>query len=343
MTEPVAGNSKAGGPAKAAPDTEGAGSSRAGTSTPIAWLKTLVPWAIAGGILYYLFSEASVAEAWEAARTARLEIFLPAMLFVVLLWFLIDSAAFAYIFTRYNAFLSGAEARSLRGMTYLLTPINWNLGTAAVILHLRSSKRISALDSTSTMMFYQMIDGMILAGYVLIGVVLLPDSSETRSLRNIALGFECFQVFILIVFMNARPSWPWLERLRARGLFRTLRMATLRELGFILLLKTLYFAAWIGIFWFGCHAFGIELPLFLAIAATPAVLMVGALPITPAGLGTQQAAMIYFFSPYGDEAAILAFGLTFPVALIIIRCVVGVRYMSDLPKLRRAMAERAAA
>ena len=166
-------------------------------------------------------------------------------------------------------------------------------------------------------------------------------SPETRSLRNIALVFECFQLFIVIVFMSTRPSWAWLERLRARGFFRTFRMATVKDFSFLLLLKALYFAAWIGIYWLGCYTFGIELPLHLAIAATPAILIVGALPITPAGLGTQQAAMIYFFSPYGTEEAILAFGLTFPVALILFRCLIGMRYIRDLPKLRRAMAEQA--
>ena len=41
--------------------------------------------------------------------------------------------------------------------------------------------------------------------------------------------------------------------------------------------------------------------------------------------------------------AILAFGLTFPVALILFRCLLGLRYLSDLPKLRRAVADRQAA
>jgi uncharacterized membrane protein YbhN (UPF0104 family) len=307
------------------------------------WLKRLAPWVIAGGILYYLFTEVPIAEAWEAARSAHLALLLPVMLCVVLLWFLIDSAAFAFIFTRYNAPLSWAEARSLRGLTYLLTPINWNLGLAAVILHLRTSKKIGALDSTSTMFFYQTIDGMILAGCVLIGVVMLPESPETISLRNIAIGFECLQVFNLIVFMNSRPNWRWLERLRALGIFRSFALARLRDLAVLFLLKGVYFAAWIALFWLGCRAFGVELPIQLAIAATPAVLLAGALPITPAGLGTQQATMLYFFSPYGEEAAILAFGLTFPVALILFRCLVGARYMSDLPKLREAMAEQRAA
>jgi len=71
-------------------------------------------------------------------------------------------------------------------------------------------------------------------------------------------------------------------------------------------------------------------------AATPGILLAGAIPITPAGLGTQQAAMVYFFSSYGSKAAILAFGLTFPVALVLSRCLLGLLYLRDLRKLRRA-------
>jgi uncharacterized membrane protein YbhN (UPF0104 family) len=306
-------------------------------------LRRLAPWAIAAGILYYLFSQVPIAEAWAALRAARLELFLPVMLAAVILWFGVDSAAFAFLFSRFNARLSWAEARSLRGVTYLATPVNWNLGTAAVILHLRSSKEIGALDSTSTMFFYQTIDGMILAAYVLLGVLLLPESPETISLRRIALGFEGFQVANLVILMNTRPEWRWLDRIRGLGLFRTHRIATLRDLIYLFAIKGFYFAVFVGVFWFGSLSFGIELPFVLAIAATPAILMAGAIPITPAGLGTQQAAMLYFFSPYGDEAAILAFGLAFPVALILFRCLLGLRYLSDLPKLRRAVADRQAA
>ena len=169
------------------------------------WFKRVAPWAIAGAIFYYLFSEVPITDAWDAARSARLELFLPVMLAAVLLWFLIDSAAFAFLFTRFNAKLAWAEARSLRGMTYLLTPINWNLGTAAVILHLRTSKHIGALESTSSMVFYQLVDGMVLASFVALGVALLPSSPEMTSLRNGAVGFVLFQVVTMAFLMG---SWP---------------------------------------------------------------------------------------------------------------------------------------
>ena len=84
-------------------------------------LRKLAPWAIAAGILYYLFSQVPIAEAWAAMRAARLELFLPVMLAAVMLWFLVDSAAFAFLFSRFNARLSWTEARSLRGVTYLAT------------------------------------------------------------------------------------------------------------------------------------------------------------------------------------------------------------------------------
>jgi uncharacterized membrane protein YbhN (UPF0104 family) len=309
-------------------------------SLAFAWFKKIAPWAVAAGIMYSLFSEVPIADAWAAARAARLEIFLPVMMIAVLLWFLIDSAAFAFLFSRFNAKLSWSEARSLRGMTYILTPINWNLGTAAVILHLRSSKQIGALDSTSSMAFYQMVDGLVLASYVGLGAALLPASPEIESLYKIALGIVVFQVASLWVFMGSKPGWGWLARFRNFGIFRTHQAAAPRDVAVLILMKGVYFSVFIGVFWSGCRAFGIDLPLQLAVAATPAILLAGALPITPAGLGTQQAAMLYFFSSHGSEASILAFGLAFPVTLLLFRLFLGLPYLKDMPKLRTAMAER---
>ncbi len=301
-------------------------------------LKKVGPWVIAAAILYYVFSQVALADAWAAGREANLELFLPIMLLAVLLWFAIDSAAFAFLFTRFNEKFDWSEARSLRGMTYLLTPINWNLGTAAVILHLRSSKRIDAIDSTSTMVLYQMIDGVVLGSFALAGVFALPDSPELASLQTVVLGLVAFQFLSLVVLVANRPRTVILDRIRGVGLFRSHRIAHSGDIALLFLMKFFYFAVFIGAYWVGCRAFDIALPISLAAAATPVILMAGALPITPAGLGTQQAAMLFFFAPYGEEASILALGLTFPVALLFFRMLVGLPYLGDLPKLRAAIA-----
>jgi uncharacterized membrane protein YbhN (UPF0104 family) len=103
-------------------------------------------------------------------------------------------------------------------------------------------------------------------------------------------------------------------------------------------MKSVYFAVFLAVYWFGCDAFGINLPISVAAAAAPLIIFAGALPFTPAGLGTQQAAMLSFFAPYGDEASILAFGLMYPLTLVLMRALLGLPYLKDLSKLTTAIA-----
>lgn len=311
-------------------------------SAVIVWGKKLAPWVITVLIFYYLFATVPFEDTWKAAQAAQLEVFLPVMLVAVVLWFLIDSAAFAFLFTRFNANVTWAEARSLRGLTYLLTPINWNLGTAAVILHLRTSKRIGALESTSTILLYQSVDGMVLAGFAGLGALLLPVTAASTSIRNIGLGIVLVSAVSLAFMMGNWGSYRWATRIRGLGVFQSHRKAVWKDVAVLIVLKSFYFAVFIFSYWMGCEAFGVELPLSFAFASTPAVMMSAALPITPGGFGTQQAAMLYFYSPYGEEAAVLAFAFTFPVVLLLFRALLGLPYLKDLPALRKTMQEQKA-
>ena len=62
-------------------------------------------------------------------------------------------------------------------------------------------------------------------------------------------------------------------------------------------------------------------------------MMMGAVPISPAGLGTQAAAMLFFWSDAGEAASIVAYGLVFPVALTLARVVLGTPYMREFKML----------
>jgi hypothetical protein len=48
--------------------------------------------------------------------------------------------------------------------------------------------------------------------------------------------------------------------------------------------------------------------------------------------------MLSFFAPYGDEASILAFGLMYPLTLVLMRALLGLPYLKDLSKLTTAIA-----
>jgi hypothetical protein len=68
--------------------------------------------------------------------------------------------------------------------------------------------------------------------------------------------------------------------------------------------------------WLAMRVWGIAVPLSVGLTTMPVVVIASALPISPAGLGTTQAALVYFYSSYAtgatadDRAAsVLAFAL----------------------------------
>jgi uncharacterized membrane protein YbhN (UPF0104 family) len=284
-----------------------------------------------------------IQEAWSVARTSRLELFVPLVFGAVFAWFLIESSAYSYLFTRFNAPVSFKEARSLRGMSYLLTPIHWNVGKAAVILRLRQTKKIPLLESTSAVMLYQAIDGVVLAALATTGLILLE--SQATELAGVRWTTSALVIGILFNLAVTRALWPrfrWLMWWRGLSIHHAHRQLDFRDLITIISLKIAYHFMFVLVVYFGVQAFGIELPFALALGATPIIQVVGGLPITPAGLGTQQAAMLYFFGDRfgggGSEASIVAFGFSLPIALIVGRCLLGLFYVRDLSSSRKAQA-----
>ncbi len=283
-----------------------------------------------------------IADAFAVARSARLELFVPLVLFAVVGWFALESLAYAYVFSRFNAPVSLPEARALRGMSYLLTPIHWNVGKAAVVLRLRQTKRIPILESTSTVMLYQSIDALVLTGLAAVGMAILlgsdpaPDPLVSHPISRlrwgaVALLLSTFGYLWLV--RSDRPRSRSLDRFRGLSIHHAHRRSTWLDLLIIAGIKSAYHLGYAGVVYLGLRAFEIELPVALVLAATPIVQAVGAIPISPAGLGTQQAAMLFFlgdrFGGTTDEASLVAFGVSLPVVLILGRYLLGLLYLKD--------------
>jgi hypothetical protein len=80
--------------------------------------------------------------------------------------------------------------------------------------------------------------------------------------------------------------------------------------GFLLLTALNWFASMVQTkLLFG--GVGAVVPLGFTVAALPVVLFVGLLPITFAGMGTRDSAMLVMFFAYATQAQILAVGLLY--------------------------------
>ncbi len=91
--------------------------------------------------------------------------------------------------------------------------------------------------------------------------------------------------------------------------------------------------------WLAMRVWGIDVPLSAALTIAPAIAIAAALPISPGGLGTTQAAFVYLFSDYAagatvDErqAVVLAFSIVQFVYGALASAVVG---LACIPLARR--------
>jgi uncharacterized membrane protein YbhN (UPF0104 family) len=189
-------------------------------------------------------------------------------------------------------------------------------------------------------LFQQTVEACLLAGCASLGVIWLPESPERTTLAR-----SCVAVFLVLaslcaILASPAPRWRWLERIRQVRLLRTHRLARPHDFVALALLKGGYYAIFLLVYAVGTRAFGIELAWPLVVTAVPIIQAIGSIPITPAGLGTQQAAMVFFFSGYGTESAIMAFGLAFPIAQTAFRCLIGLLYVDDLRHARRSRSRR---
>ncbi len=292
--------------------------------------RRVAPWFVAIATVGYIFARVPLSQAWLAARDARIEVLVPLVLMAVLFWFLLESYAYAQLFSRFNTPLSWREARSLRGLAYLLTPIHQSLGKVGIVLRLSALKKTPPLEAASTVALYQTIDAMVLAALTAIGLSIIPTSAGTNEARAIAIALILTLASYLAFIRLDWPRFGFASRLRDWTIHRTHRRVRARDLLLILGIKLAYHLTFVGVFYFGTRAFGVELPFPVALAATPIIQAIGAIPISPAGLGTQQASMLFFFSSYGSDGAIVAFGFALTAALISARCLLGLLYLPTL-------------
>ena len=296
----------------------------------------VAPWLVAAGCLVYAFEVVPFAECLEALRQARLGLFLPLVAGAVLVWFGLESAAFAYTFSRFNGPISWRDARSLRALSYLLTVFHWHLAKAAVVLRLNAVHGVGLVAATSTMLLYQMIGVGVLALFAAAGALWLPTRSDLGPVALLALAGAGLVLAALAVIRVDRPRLRLLAELRALSLLQSHRQLTVRDVAIIGGIKLVYQLVFVFVYFLGMRAFGLNPAFSLVLLATPILQAVGSLPIAPAGFGTQQAAMLLLFSDPArggaDGPAILAFGVSRPIATLALRSLLALCYLPDLAR-----------
>ena len=303
-------------------------------------LAKVAAWVITLGLLSYLFWRTPFADVWTATRHAA-----PWTLPVALLLFgciyLGDSFAMWKTFGWFLARFSYRQILLVRGATYLLAALNYNVGQGAIVYFVNRATGVPVLRGVATVLLIMGVNVLALLLLTSGGLLIAPDAPHSLTVI-IAAAYAGLAVYVALV--AARPRW-----LAKRPIFDVLLSAGLGGHLRALVVRLPHIAALIAFQTATLHAFGVAVPVIQGIVCLPVIFFVAVLPISVQGLGTTQAAMVFFFARYaaGDkaaqEAAVLAASLVNQVIGIGCQVLIGIlclrsRAGSELRKASQAVA-----
>jgi uncharacterized membrane protein YbhN (UPF0104 family) len=299
---------------------------------PKTW-KRLLPIVVAGGILIYLFWHIDIRLCWNALLNADMLVYVPAMLTLIAITFLLDTQNLAATLEHFHYPLSWKNAFTLRGVTYLIMTIDYSVGMGVLIYYLKKHLGIPMMRSTGLMTFFNGITQKALVYMSIAGLIILsPASALLNNLLTLFIGFAVVD-FLFIVALKKLPSRGLALKIKNLNLLKVFHEASWRTYAVLLFWRIVYYSVFIVFFYFAVRTFNMQIPLIALIAYVPIILLVISLPIAPGGFGTAQATMLILFKDYGSNTDIMAFGLTYTTSILVLRYLIGLSFAKHIKGL----------
>jgi hypothetical protein len=229
------------------------------------------------------------------------------------------------------------DVLAVRGATYVLSLLNYVVGQGGLGYYLHKGG-VSTLRATGVTLF---IMGTTFVG--LLGITTatwLAGSIDNPGIWWTLVG-SCIAFAVYLAIIAIAPRF-----IARREVFAPLFEAGLRGHATTIVARLPHVAMIVIGHWFAMIAWGIPVPFLYAAATLPVVALVTVLPISPAGLGTTQAALIYFFSDYAAgatadarEANILAFAIVHFVYATLAQLVVGLAFVPAARRIQPARSD----
>lgn len=222
----------------------------------------------------------------------------------------------------------------VRGATYLLLMVNYAVGQGGFGYYLYRSGA-PALRATGATLF---LVGTNLATLLLVTTVAWAfrgiDATGAALWWTLAIGCAAFAVYLGVIAIA--PAF-----LAGRELLAPLFAAGLRGHALAIAGRLPHSTVIVLGYWAAMRVWGIDVPFAVGVTLVPAVAIAAALPIAPGGLGTTQAAAVYFFSAYAPGATADERGASL-LAFSIVHFVYGVLAMTAVGLICAALARRTA-
>jgi Lysylphosphatidylglycerol synthase TM region len=269
-------------------------------------LLRVVPWLVTAGLLLWLFHRIDV-KAFKAGIHGAAPWMAPAVLACVVAVYLADSFAIWKTFGWFLTRMSFADVLLVRGATYLLAAINYNVGQGAIVYFVHKNAGTTIMRGVATTLLVLGVNVLALLFLASGGLVVAPDVPRAVKIL-VAVAWVGLSIYVVLI--KVRPRWL------DKPVFEVLLNAGFGGHARALLVRIPHLAALVAFQFTALHAFGVQVPLVDALATLPVIFLVGVLPISIQGLGTTQTTMVFFLaryapgSPKEQETLVTAASLT---------------------------------
>lgn len=280
-------------------------------------IRQFLPWLIALVIFYFLFRQIPPKDVLLTFSRANIPLFFLCAIAYFFIFLSADSWGLWWVINRFSTFVTYKETLLTRGASYLLTVINYNLGQGGIAFYLKRTHQAPIFKTLGAIFYLSLIDltVMMTCGLIaaLCGNIVYRGLSLSPLVIKVVLIYYLLLALWFVFWANVnRPIMAPLKRLKIvnwilhRTLFyafRESRGGDLIQAFAIRIPATLLILAG---FYICIYTFRSFIPIVDIALYTPPLMIVGTLPITPAGLGTVQALCIEFFktslsSPLVDQ------------------------------------------
>jgi len=323
----------------ASPASAPAPSSPSSPSSPASaasFVRRALPIAVSGGLLVYL---AATIDLRSALAYVSLD---TALRFAgpLLVWngatLLIEAHCLHLVTAAAGRPIGRATAARIKSACYLLGLIHYAAGVATLSLLLRRRTGSSLGEAASSVSVIAILDVGSVAGMAVVAGAFLPAVGGVLR-TGLLLGFLAALVAGFLILRTPLPLGP-LDRIRTLEILRGIRTVPAPTLARLVLLRVVFVACFVGLIGGLFHAFRVEVPIGLLALDVAALLLVSALPIAVAGIGTAQVAFVTLFAGRAPESELLSMSILLSLGITVARTSLGLFFARELT--REAIADQ---
>jgi len=301
--------------------------SRAGAASPGRILRLALPFVVSTALLGWLLSDVDIEAVLEHLTPGVAAVFGPALAVFLLVSLVIEALCLVLVVSHSRPFREPLVAARIKAASYPLGLINYALGAGATAVLLRRRAGMTLAEAAGAVFVIGLFDLGCLIACVLAGVALM--GAATPGLQAGAIVFVGGAIAAGFAVLRAPIALGPIDRLRELEVFRDARTLPLSLLARLGALRLLFVANFIGLVWMTLVAFDVSIPPLDLIVDTSVLLLVSALPIAVAGLGTGQVVFVALFDAFADAETLLAASLTLSFGMIASRALIGLAFARE--------------